>query len=1030
MKYLLLILTLSLSSNCIAQKFSKLIKKAETLKGKEDCDAAFLVLGDAWKVAGSDRDKQVEVLFQTASNYRKLNKFSQLDSISTIAIAMCEGQQNPFYVRFICLSALAKAGLGDFEKALILADKATQLCELNSYDYIWNTGTKGIVLYKQGNSKEAVETFKTSYELIQNKNLIDDENLYYTQVTYVEALQDIGDFKLAKQITEKLLPEFIAKTGNHSIFTNACYNSLGIYYAEISDYDQSVYYFKKANPISTKKNNLEDYLIGLTNIAAIYPMAHMDVDSAIFYKNLLKETLKEVKDTALLQTFTLQMYNLENLIYGGIGDYDNGIRSGQQAVEYIEKRNLQKKYAHFVVILWSNMGTSYIGKKDYEKAIFCCEKSLDANSLAGIEPNDATLFANFSNGYDHLKQYDNALKFVEKGLVLSEKFYGKESSRHIYYLAGKGVTLIRLKKFKEGIPLIQNALKEARKNLGEYNERTIAYTSNLLSAYHILQQKDSIIIVSKNINNSLSGIYKKTLPNLSERNRNHFIKKYEDDTHKLFSGILENPTTPELTSIAYDHALLTKGIVQAYTQTWKQQLEKTTDKKLKILYDSWLENKLLISKQYEIEIAARVPNLDSIVTLTENMESQLSQKSASFRLANEQVNWQQVQSKLKDNEASVEFIHFQYHNGFEMTDSIMYAALVLKKGDIAPTLVPLFEEKALNTLLEASRIYRQDDKSDLYRLIWQPLEKYLGNIQNIYYAPSGKLELVSFDALCYKRERFLNDKYSVFRRLRSTRALFFGLDDTPLRVTKNTRNLLLGDVKYGINDNPKDGDVATMEGRNKPFKRLQNAARQYNTIDSLTRFYKLKNLNQRQYEANEAYFKRIVAENNESPEVIQFFTHGFYQEKPTFSERCALLAIKDPLYRSGVALANSNVAWCEGKNTKDKEDGLLTAAEISTMDLSNTKVVILTACQSGLGDLQGSEGIQGLQSAFKMANAKTQLVALWNLESIYAEHFSSLFYDKILRGASPYEAFRATQAEVIQSGKYGVNVWGAFVLVE
>ncbi len=1031
MKYLLLVLTLTLSSNCVAQNYSELIKKAESFKGKEDYFALFLVLDEAWKAAKTDKDKQIEVLFFTASSYHRLENFTKVDSLNKIAIPMCESQQskkqNPFYVRFICFSALVQAKFKNYEKALILAEKAIQYSELDSYDYAWSTGTKGSVLQDDNKSAEAAEFLKRSYDFIQ-KNYLIDSDLFYFEILYADVLQDIGGVKLSKQIIDKLIPEIIEKTSSSSIYLDNCYNLLGLYYNGIGDVEKSVYYAKKGISINSKKNNFESYLISLYNISHVYLMNGVDLDSAVVYANLFEENVKMTKDSTLQQLYAAKIYQLNSLIYGEVGDYDNGIKNNQQALKFIEKNNLQKSHAYLYIKFLNNLALNYVAIKDYEKAIFYFQKCLEQQVYSDYKPLEVTLYGNLATCYYYNKQYNESLIFEEKALVLSEELYGKESSRYIYFLQNRGLSLLQLKRSNEAIPHIQNALIATQKNLGKYNERTIIYTANLLCAYRILQQKDSINILTESLNSCLSSIYTKNLPKLNERNRNNFIEKYKKNTQFIFSTTLDSPSSPDLTTIAYDHALLTKGIVQAYTQAWKQQLEKTTDKKLKTLYGSWLENKLLISKQYEIEIVARVPNLDSIVALTENMESQLSQKSASFRLANEQVKWQQVQSKLKDGEASVEFIHFQYRNGYEATDSIMYAALVLKKGDIAPTLVPLFEEKTLDKVLSATKVYNHHP-TDLYRLVWQPLEKYLGDATKIYYAPSGKLELVAFDALCYQSDLFLRDKYKTFRRLRSTRTLYFGLDNTPLKITKNTRNLLLGDVKFGIVDTVEMGKVATMGIADCGFSQVENGARQYQKIDSLTRFYKLKNLNQRQYEASEAYFKRIITDNSDSPEIIQFFTHGFYQAKPTFSERCALLAIKDPLYRSGVALANANVAWCEGKNTKEKEDNLLMAAEISTMDLSNTKVVILTACQSGLGDLQGGEGIQGLQSAFKMANAKTQLVALWNIDPFCAEMFSSLFYDKILGGASPYEAFHATQTEVIVK-KYGVNLWGAFMLVE
>nr|WP_290937814.1 CHAT domain-containing protein [Haliscomenobacter sp.] len=140
----------------------------------------------------------------------------------------------------------------------------------------------------------------------------------------------------------------------------------------------------------------------------------------------------------------------------------------------------------------------------------------------------------------------------------------------------------------------------------------------------------------------------------------------------------------------------------------------------------------------------------------------------------------------------------------------------------------------------------------------------------------------------------------------------------------------------------------------------------------------------------------------------------------------------NPMIRSGLVLAGGNHAWKTGKPlSPGLEDGILTAYEISQMNLANTELVVLSACETGLGDLVGNEGVYGLQRAFKIAGARYLIMSLWQVPDFQTQVFMTAFYKHWLEGkmAVP-EAFRATQAEL--RGRYSGEAfkWAGFVLVE
>ena len=138
---------------------------------------------------------------------------------------------------------------------------------------------------------------------------------------------------------------------------------------------------------------------------------------------------------------------------------------------------------------------------------------------------------------------------------------------------------------------------------------------------------------------------------------------------------------------------------------------------------------------------------------------------------------------------------------------------------------------------------------------------------------------------------------------------------------------------------------------------------------------------------------------------------------------------EDPLFRSALILSGANEAWING--SKDPEtDGILTAMEISNLDLANTDMVVLSACETGLGDIDGSEGVYGLQRAFKMAGVDIIVMSLWEVPDKETAEFMTLFYSKWLEGLDVRNAFNDTQKVMQERYKEEPLKWAAFVLFE
>jgi len=189
--------------------------------------------------------------------------------------------------------------------------------------------------------------------------------------------------------------------------------------------------------------------------------------------------------------------------------------------------------------------------------------------------------------------------------------------------------------------------------------------------------------------------------------------------------------------------------------------------------------------------------------------------------------------------------------------------------------------------------------------------------------------------------------------------------------------------------------------------------------------------------ASEESFKALSGNN--SPEIIHLATHGFFFPDPKKQKRKDDLLFQqlndspytradNPLMRSGLLFAGANTVWTGDEIPGYLEDGVLTAYEVSGLNLFNTKLVTLSACETGLGDIQGTEGVYGLQRSFKMAGVDYLIMSLWQVPDKETQEFMTLFYKNLTSGQPIAEAFRNTQKTMHK--KYEPFYWAGFVLLQ
>lgn len=677
--------------------------------------------------------------------------------------------------------------------------------------------------------------------------------------------------------------------------------------------------------------------------------------------------------------------------------------------------------------------------------------------------------------YYNQGNYSEAAVYAEKALEQAKKEFGTKHENYGTSLNNLAGLYESMEQYDKALLLYLEALENAEKNLGKDHSWYAVYLNNLASLYEDMGQYDKALPLYLEALENINLQIDQAFSFMSEKEKEQFhktVEKYFKKHQSFFTRYSSN--NPSVAAHAYNIEIDIKGmILQSGIQT-RQAIMNSGDSSALAKFEEWSLLRSILAKQYSLPIAERRSDLGEVEEKAEKLEASLSRLSSAFRNQEELTSstWEGVQKALQPGEVAIEFASFQYRNDKEWTDSTLYIALVLRKGDKHPQLVQLFEEKQLNILLTqkehvgdpgfVSNLYRgfgvfgkqtqpKGKGSDLYDLIWKPLESYLSDAQTVYFAPSGKLHQIAFAALPIGNDSLLSDRF----RLEQVSTSSMLLRNQHQNTDKPLANAALyGGIYYDLTEEnwlteaqKLQSDATTWASRSLPedierggtWTYLPGTLQEVDSISQLLEQHKLPFQIHTQEQALEEVFKQQTGNN--SPGILHIATHGFFfpdpkTEKPDNlgtlgQEKHSVYKHSDnPLHRSGLLFAGANQAW-KGKPVPDGlEDGILSAYEVSHLYLPNTRLVVMSACETGLGDIKGSEGVFGLQRAFKQAGAEFLLMSLWKVPDIETSEFMQFFYQRLITNNNIPESFKLAQNYMKQKYPNDPYKWAAFVLIK
>lgn len=817
-------------------------------------------------------------------------------------------------------------------------------------------------------------------------------------------------------------------------------NNLSRYYRNTGNYIMAKKIVEKTLSIYDKERYPKDYGSELNNLAELYRIAGNHKKAKLLYE----ESLRLCEDNNCDPLTRCILHSNIGLLYFELGIFDKANEFYKKASDIIPKianeyyRNLLK------FKIQNNLAYTY-AEYDYKKAENSLLQNYE-NSKNNVRRNMLACHS-LSKLYGRYGEFEKSEKFAEEVRKICLNHFSKKHILYYSSIKASADNAARNKQYKKAEKLYKEAISVAKKHhSGEIKYLNEAYFE-LSKIYLKKNRLEKALLYSDKIFNTLPEEILSNFTVLSEKEKYQNLKNYKK-YFEIYQNIVSNysETKPEATKKLYRLFVFKKKLIMMNTRLINRLVSETDKDELNELFRLLSETKRQIAKHKMYRI-----NRDTLKLLKIQAEktekkiiNKLNEKYPDLRLMPKTLKYEDVKTSLKKGQAVVDYISFRKFGKNGYTDTVIYYALAFTKNDKYPKLIKLGYEHDLMSILQnkglsaaeyITRIY-QAKQNKLSEFVWSKIEKKLTGVKELKISPSGLLNNISFHALACKNGTRLKDKYDI--RLYTNSANI--INEKPFIISKNKNAQIFGNPAYQLpNDESEDKkkpstsalispELANSEDLLKvhidPLPETETEIK--STVEQL-RKNKLTVNYFLETQANEENFYRAC---KQKPNILHIATHGFYirKDKNLKADMFNKSVIDNSMLNSGLLLAGAQNSLTNKNVPELNEDGILSAYEISLQPLHQTELVVLSACQTALGDLYTDEGIAGLKRAFKISGSKYLILSLWDVPSRQTVEFMNHFYEHLCKAHPAHIAFESALDKM--SAKYkSPYFWAGFILV-
>ncbi|MGZ3882723.1 MAG: CHAT domain-containing protein [Bacteroidia bacterium] len=905
------------------------------------------------------------------------------------------------------LNELKNRGKNKAQESL---DKAKKDFDASNFNYaisfIDNSGT-----FENAEKGTSVGNTVNNAKSFYNGNDISDEDKAYAHNHSGELFLATNKYLLAEQ-NFKSSKFFYEKAG---ITTGQNYSqvisNLGLLYQSTGRYNKAKPFIDKAIALREGGDNKAMYAVSLNNKGVLlkdqgdYTEAEKQFNTAI-------NVLKGVNDDLGLAL----VHNNLAMTHADMAKLSVAETDMQTSLQYAAKV-LKDNSSNFIK-LQINQANIYRLQKKYPEA-----EKLYLNAIAvkekklGAHPDLAQLKRGLAALYMDMNKPQEVEKLLLSAIDIDKRKLGDSHPSTLSCMQD----LANFYRFSNNAPKsleLLNVVAPKKKEIyGEYHPDFIQSLEDLALTQwlggQIKEANTSYLIVLENTMKYVNFFFS----SLNENEKMQYWEKTTTRLNRYYSFVLANyKQMPELTTHLYTGVINTKGFLLNTSSKIRNNIFSSGDAELQQTYNDWLEAKENLNTVFQMskqEIKDQHINTDSLESRVNELERILSQKSALFSENKnaKPISGEVVGSALGADEAAVEIVEVnEYANGF--TGKSKYVALIVNNQSRCH----LVELGASERIQEAVKNFRdktinREAENAAYALTWKAIDDQLKGAKKLYLALDGLYHQLSINAL-KDGTMYLADKYNI-HFVGNTKDLI-SVKQTAAAQVKPTTAFLVGNPTYGHND---------------MIPQLPGTEAEVKNISKMLSLAKVSTKLLIGAEATETEVKKVA-----SPSVLHIATHGYFLADVSEVESSKVLGVElnvakqNPLLRSGVLLANCENVFDDNYHAAGGDNGVLTAYEALSLNLDKTDLVVLSACETGLGSVKQGEGVFGLQRAFLIAGARSIIMSLWSVSDEATMELMTLFYSNYSKTGNKQQAFSDAQKQL--KAKYKEPFyWAAFVML-
>lgn len=933
---------------------------------------------------------RLDILNHLATLYELTDKYNDANNALKLA---SEGAQVKYdntdrlYALELSYIANLQLKIGEYEKAedninhalKITEDKRKEEEWLPTYINVLETQAKLFGI--KGLFEEAEDNLDRSRKLIsKSKVLVTDELSTARELSGL--FIQLGRFSETDDLLEKLIPESEKLFGRNSLHLIDPLVDHGHILLAKGDYTEAEKVAQRANQIavktygesSTKTAPTQKLLSDIYYTLGDYEKAEENVTKALtsqekqFGRNHI-DVAKSLSQLALIKFYK--------------GDSKKQVEKLMLEARDIMISKLGKDNPQYAEIL-KNMAVLYISEKKYDIAfssLTAAETIWRTKTGTKYNINAASIYTLTGDVYYQLKNYNRAEEFYNKSKDLYEKFFSSTHPEYVKVLSKLSKVYYMQKDYKRSKRLIEESL-------GNYE--------NFIKLY---------------------------FPALSEREKAKYWNTIKGDFEFYNTLAFSNlDDFKDLSGKVYNYQLLTKALLLSSSIKIRERILNSTDEDLKKQYNDWVLRKEKLTLALSMSPAQLTENEIDPVALqqeVENLEKDISQRSEIFgqSFENKRITFEDVKKALKPNEVAIEMVRYRHFN-HTFTDSVVYAALYLRNDFPKPKAIMLKDGFKMET--RYFKYYRNaitgkvpDDIS--YKIYWAPIYDGIGQASTIYLSADGIYNQINLEAIPTPDNRYVIDNSNIVL-VSNTKDIYLRKIKTRNSSPENTASMF-GNPSFYNTVTP-DQAVAALPGTEQEVNQVQ---------------FMLK---QKGWTANE-YVEKFATEEKvkelNNPKIFHIATHGFYRATETITseeemEGNEAVMTQNPLLRTGLLLKGAGDLLDKTSYNYNMDNGILTAYEAMSLNLDKTDLVVLSACETGLGELQAGEGVYGLQRAFLVAGAKVLIMSMFKVDDEATQKLMLKFYQKWLNTGNLRQSFVDAKKELRVEYPEPIY-WGAFMMI-